>query len=358
MDVNLLRLHVKMLLEAIVVCVLIILITTAYFHKSCWYCQLQYYYIGLVYHLHDIFNIKNNKINLVSMPDKIAIVTGGSRGIGVEVVKKLLQCDMEVIVACRTPSAGEKIISEIRKSGITNGRAKIYKIDNSSFDSVRQFAEQIKRNYNKIHILINNAAIMFPSVYQKTEDGYEEQWAINYLSHFLLTSLLLPLLKNGGHPNDCSRIINVTSCAHDVGKIDFDYISNNSKKTFCTYSSYGQSKLAQTMSTITMQRLFANMSLNVLVYSVHPGIVKTDLFKETILGNKKWAMAAWKTSDQGATSIIYAAINKDIEKKGGIFISNCIELTVPLLAHDERVQKRLFELSLEQVQLKDFFQYL
>ncbi|XP_011646897.1 dehydrogenase/reductase SDR family member on chromosome X-like isoform X2 [Pogonomyrmex barbatus] len=300
MDVNLLRLHVKMLLEAIVVCVLIILITTAYFHKSCWYCQLQYYYIGLVYHLHDIFNIKNNKINLVSMPDKIAIVTGGSRGIGVEVVKKLLQCDMEVIVA----------------------------------------------------------AIMFPSVYQKTEDGYEEQWAINYLSHFLLTSLLLPLLKNGGHPNDCSRIINVTSCAHDVGKIDFDYISNNSKKTFCTYSSYGQSKLAQTMSTITMQRLFANMSLNVLVYSVHPGIVKTDLFKETILGNKKWAMAAWKTSDQGATSIIYAAINKDIEKKGGIFISNCIELTVPLLAHDERVQKRLFELSLEQVQLKDFFQYL
>lgn len=65
--------------------------------------------------------------------------------------------------------------------------------------------------------------------YKKTEDGYEEQWAVNYLSHFLLTSLLLPLLKIGGRPDECSRIVNVTSCAHDISNINFDYIKYHSK---------------------------------------------------------------------------------------------------------------------------------
>lgn len=65
--------------------------------------------------------------------------------------------------------------------------------------------------------------------YKKTEDGHEEQWAVNYLSHFLLTSLLLPLLKTGGCADECSRIVNVTSCAHNIGTIDFDYINYHSK---------------------------------------------------------------------------------------------------------------------------------
>jgi len=136
---------------------------------------------------------------------------------------------------------------------------------------------------------------MFLSAYTETEDGYEQQWAVNYLSHFLLTSLLLPLLKTGGRPDECSRVVNVTSCAHDFGTTDFDYI-NYSKETFCTHASYAQSKLAQTMSTIILQRFLKDKSLNVLVYSVHPGIVRTDLFKDTILGNNKWLMATWKVT--------------------------------------------------------------
>lgn len=70
---------------------------------------------------------------------------------------------------------------------------------------------------------------MFIPTYRETKDGFEEQWAVNYLSHFLLTSLLLPLLKAGGHPGDCSRIINVTSVAHYVSDIDFASINNSSK---------------------------------------------------------------------------------------------------------------------------------
>ncbi|XP_012522301.2 dehydrogenase/reductase SDR family member on chromosome X [Monomorium pharaonis] len=346
-----------MLFEIMLICFSIVLAAIA-LGKTCLLCQIKYYYIGAVYHFHDVFNIMRNKIDLPSKPDKVAIVTGGSRGIGAEVVKKLLQCDMEVIIACRTTKAGEKFIHEIRKSGIASGRAKVYKLDNSSLESVREFAKQIKTDYDKIHILINNAAIMFPAVHKKTEDGYDEQWAVNYLSHFLLTSLLLPLLKTGGRPDECSRIVNVTSCAQDIATIDFDHINDASGKIFCTHTGYGQSKLAQTISTITLQRLLNDKSLNISVHSVHPGIVRTDLFKDTLLGNYKFLMAAWKTPDQGATPIIYAAINKDIEKKTGTYISNCKEIPVPSLALKEEIQERLFELSLKQAHLKNFFQHL
>lgn len=343
-----------MLIEVILVCVSIMIAAIAY--SKCWLCQIKYYYVGAVYHIHDIFNFRHNKIDLPSKPGKVAIVTGGSKGIGAKVVKKLLQCDMEVIIACRSIDAGEKLILEIRKSGIITGRAKVYKLDNSSLESVREFAKQIKTAYDKIHILINNAGVMFID-YKKTEDGHEEQWAVNYLSHFLLTSLLLPLLKAGGCPDECSRIVNVTSCAHDLGIIDVNYINLHSKETFCTHASYGQSKLAQTMFTLTLQKLLKCRSLNVLVYCVHPGIVKTDLFKGTILNNK-WLTTTWKTPDQGATPVIYAAVSKDIEKKGGLYISNCKELATPPLARRKDIQQQLFELSLKQVHLKKFFQYL
>ncbi|XP_011868072.1 PREDICTED: dehydrogenase/reductase SDR family member on chromosome X-like [Vollenhovia emeryi] len=345
-----------MLLEAALVCASIIVGAIVY--STCWSCHIKYYYIGIVYHFHDIFNIRRNKMDLPSKPGKVAIVTGGSRGIGAEVVKKLLQCDMEVIIACRTTSAGEKLILKIRESGVASGLAKVYKLDNSSLESVRKFAEQIKTDYDRIHILINNAAIMFPAAYNKTEDGYEEQWVVNYLSHFLLTSLLLPLLKSGGRPGECSRIVNVTSCAQDIGTINFEDLENGSKETSCTHAPYGQSKLAQTISTITLQRLLQEKSLNVLVYAVHPGIVSTDLFKDTLIGNNKWLMAAWKTPDRGATPIIYAAVSEDIERKGGLYISNCKEIATPSLALKEEVQERLFDLSVKQIHLKDFFQYL
>jgi len=82
--------------------------------------------------------------------------------------------------------------------------------------------------YKRLIFLIL-AAVMFPIIYQETEDGFEEQWAVNYLSHFLLSSLLLPLLEAGGRSDAHSRIINVTSCAHDISAIDFESICHSSK---------------------------------------------------------------------------------------------------------------------------------
>ncbi|EFN84835.1 retinol dehydrogenase 12 [Harpegnathos saltator] len=316
---------------------------------------IKYNILGMLAVMHDLWNIKRNKIDLPPMPAKIAIVTGGSRGIGAMVVKKLLQCDMEVIIACRTAIMGEKTVLQLRKSGVTNGRVKVYELDNSSLESVREFAERIKKEYTKVHILINNAGVMFPP-YQQTKDGFEEQWAVNYLSHFLLTSLLLPLLKNGGQPDDCSRIINVTSCAYILGNSNFDSV--NCRDKFVTQAVYAQSKLAQVIFTSTLQKCLTDRSLNVRIYSVHPGIVKTDLFNNSYLSKVKLLMIGFKTPEQGAIPIVYTAINKDIGMRGGLYINNCKESSILPKALEPKTQEQLFDLSLKQAQLNDFFQYL
>lgn len=295
-------------------------------------------------------------VDLTHFPHKVAIVTGGSRGIGASVTKMLLQCNMEVIIACRTPSAGEKLICQIRESGITSGKAKVYQLDNASLKSVREFADKIKQDYKQIHILINNAGIMFPPK-NETEDGFEQQWAVNYLSHFLLIALLLPLLKAGSKSEDHSRIVNVSSCAHRAGYMQLDDI--NFKKRFNTYAAYAQSKLAQIITTIVLQNLFKEKQLGIEIYSVHPGLVATELFNHMSLRNFLSMFTFMiKTPEQGATPIVYAAISEEVKDHGGIYISNCKEESVHSLALDKSIQERLFELSLDQVHLKDFFQYL
>ncbi|XP_053999739.1 retinol dehydrogenase 12-like [Hylaeus anthracinus] len=319
--------------------------------------EVKYFILGIKEAFNDWKDAKYNKNNdCPPQKGRVAIVTGGSRGIGVDVVKMLLELDMEVIIACRTPAAGDETIFRIRESGVKSGVAKVYKLDNSSLKSVKQFATQIKKDYKQIHVLINNAGVMF-CPYHETEDGFEQQWAVNYLSHFLLSALLLPLLKAGGHPQQSSRIVNVSSCAHLLGKINFNDINN--KNGFISGQAYAQSKLAQEISTKILQNLLKEKKYHVQVYSVHPGIILTDLFIHTALWRFKFLFQRiLKSSKEGATPIVYAAVNKAIENYGGIYISNCRPTPSHPDALDLSIQKQLLNVSLQQVQLNDFFQYI
>lgn len=320
--------------------------------------HVKYVYLGFKETAVDWANAKHNKNVCPPQTGRIAVVTGGSRGIGVEVVKMLLELDMEVIIACRTPSAGEEVIQKIRESGVKSGHAKVYKLDNASLESVKQFASQLKKDYTKINVLINNAGIMFPP-YTETVDGFEGQWGVNYLSHFLLTILLLPLLKAGSAKNSeqSSRIVNVSSCAHLLGKINFKDINN--KLRFITENAYGQSKLAQVISTTKLQKLLKEEGYNINVYSVHPGIVCTDLFVHTYAWKYKSLLQfILKSPRQGATSIVYAAVNKAIENKGGVYISNCLPSPEHPDALDSSIQDKLMDLSLQQIQHKSVFEYV
>ena len=320
-------------------------------------CEVKYTVVAVTDLIFDWIYAKSNTNEHTSQAGRVAIITGGSRGIAIEVIKMLLKLDMEVIIACRRPAAGEKAILQIRESGISTGKLKVYKMDNASLESVKRFAAEIKRDYKEIHVLINNAGVMF-CPYEETLDGFEQQWGVNYLSHFLLTALLLPLLNAGGLPQQCSRVVNISSCAHLLGKINFGDINYNKQKNFVTGYAYAQSKLALTLFTKKLQELLKEQKYNVQIYAVHPGVVFTELFMHSYLWRFMSILKYFlKAPKDGAISVVYAAVNKAIENSGGAYITNCRPTSVNPDALDTSIQDQLFELSLQQAQIKDFFQF-
>lgn len=186
----------------------------------------------------DWVNIRRNKIVLPDAKRKIAVVTGGARGIGTEVIRGLLKSNMFVIVGVRKPEAMKKLADNME-----NGDNIIaLPLDLQSMKSVKEFAQNVLEKFPSIHLLVNNAGIMYGD-YHITEDGFENQLAVNHLGHFYLTHLLLPALKKGGAIGESARIVNVTSCAHYPGQIYFEDI--NMKEHYDTTAAYAQSKLAQ-----------------------------------------------------------------------------------------------------------------
>lgn len=198
--------------------------------------------VGIVAMLDDLVQRKNNKLG--TLPDKkgeVAVVTGGARGIGLEVVKGLCKTGMKVIIGVRNVEAGQKVAEEIKEANYP-GSIEVYQLDTSSIKSVEKFAEDVKRDHPRIDLLVNNAGIMM-TPYKLTEDGYESQWATNYVGHFLLTHLLMKNLTCEDRKDSCARIVNVASSAHYGGDINFDDF--NEKVDYVPEASYAQSKLAQ-----------------------------------------------------------------------------------------------------------------
>ncbi|XP_016661808.1 short-chain dehydrogenase-like isoform X2 [Acyrthosiphon pisum] len=315
--------------------------------------QICYYFLGIFAVLDDLKNRDKNKFEIIKKRGKVAVITGGARGIGLEVVKKLVQCEMHIVIGpvnyragCRNVKKGQKIIQQHISS---DASIEIYELDLKSFTSVKSFAQQVLSNHNQIHILVNNAGVMFVP-YEKCEDGYEAHWTINYLSHFLLTELLLPALKMSGSTNEHARIINVSSCAHEASPlINFGTISNS--QGYITNAAYAKSKLAQLMSTKYYNKTLANT--NVQVLAVHPGVVNTELFNGTLLKMiMPWILNyICKTPEEGSRSVAYACISPKLEGCGGYY-ANCQSAKYLPYADDKEAQKQLYDTSM--VMIKNF----
>lgn len=212
-----------------------------------------------------------NLDNIESKRGKIAIVTGANSGLGQEITIGLAKKDIKVIMACRNINKAEIAKTGILKT-IENANIEIMKLDLNSLRSVRNFANSYSEKYQQLDLLIENAGIMIPP-FTKTEDGFESQMGVNYFSHFLLAKLLFPLLnKTKG-----SRIITTSSIAHEIGKIDFDNL--NSEQKYSKMGAYGQSKLACLMFAYELDRRIEKAGSHVIALSTHPGVSKTNLFK-------------------------------------------------------------------------------
>jgi NAD(P)-dependent dehydrogenase (short-subunit alcohol dehydrogenase family) len=251
------------------------------------------------------------KENISSQAGKIIIVTGGNAGIGFETAKAFYENGAHVILACRDLDKGQSAIDKIEKKAGA-GKIDLALLDLSSLASVAEFAETFKQKYKELHLLINNAGIMTPPQ-ALTAEGYESQFGVNFLGHFALTGHLYPLIKK----TKASRIITLTSLGYTYGSIDFDNLK--SEKSYDAFREYCQSKLADLLFTVELQRRITAKGDQVLSLAAHPGITKTDLSRHMSADEIAAAierLGALMETEQGALPTLYAAVSPEVAESG------------------------------------------
>ncbi|XP_067874332.1 retinol dehydrogenase 13 [Heterodontus francisci] len=285
----------------------------------------------------------------VRLDGKTVIITGANVGIGKETAQDLAHRGARVILACRDLEKANKTAEEIRKAS-GNGNVLVQKLDLASLQSVRSFANKILETETRLDILINNAGIMRCPKW-KTEDGFEMQFGVNHLGHFLLTNLLLDLLKK----STPSRIVTVSSLAHIRGKIHFDDI--NLDNDYNPAVSYEQSKLANVLFTRELAKKLKGTG--VTANSLHPGVVMTELARHMMPNLSLWfkiliasiAIVAFKNPWQGAQTSIYCAVAEELDNVSGLYFSDCCAKEPAPQARDDDDAKKLWELSEKMVGL-------
>lgn len=280
------------------------------------------------------------------MADKICLITGSSRGIGYYTALELAQKGAEVIIVSHSQERAQKAADEINAK-TKSGRARFYTADLSSQADIHRLANQIRQDYTRLDVLINNAGGWF-SEYQESIDGIEMTFALNHLNYFLLTGLLLGLLQE----SHSGRIVNVSSMAHQVNR-GIDYETLQSGERFGLISSYAQSKAANIMFTFELADRLQDTGITVNV--LHPGLVNTNLYRNFGIFNplvKVIAKLFGKNSPEGAqTSIFLASAPKVADVTGKYFADKKIKPTSPA-TQDRKAWNRLWQVSEEMTGFK------
>ncbi|XP_034017950.1 retinol dehydrogenase 14b [Thalassophryne amazonica] len=285
------------------------------------------------------------------MRGKTVIVTGANSGIGKAVAGELVKLQARVIMACRDRRSAEEAAEDIRsQAGPQHGELVVKHLDLASLASVRKFCQEINEEEPKLDVLINNAGV-YQCPYMKTEDGFEMQLGVNHLGHFLLTHLLLELLKSSAP----SRIVVVSSKLYKHGQINFDDLNSekNYNKAFC----YSQSKLANLLFTLELARHLEGTG--VTVNALTPGIVRTNLGRHVeipVLAKPLFNLASlvfFKSPLEGAQTPLYLACSPEVEGVSGKCFANCKEEQLMAKATDAEAATKLWHISKRMVRLTD-----
>ncbi len=279
------------------------------------------------------------------MQGKVCMVTGATSGIGKATALGLAQMGATVVMVSRDRARGEAAQSEIKtKSG--NNAVDLLIADLSSQQSIRQLAENFKRNYTQLHVLINNAGV-FMLTRRETVDGLEMTFAVDYLAPFLLTNLLLDVLKASAP----ARIVNVSSESHEAGYIKMDDLQ--AKKGYRPMRVYGQAKLALVLFTYELARRL--QGTGVTANCLHPGFVATNFAQRDL-----WPIARTAAKlvlffgispEEGAKTSIYLASSPDVEGVTGKYFVKSIPKRSTPISYDESLQQQLWEESAKLVNL-------
>jgi NAD(P)-dependent dehydrogenase (short-subunit alcohol dehydrogenase family) len=276
-----------------------------------------------------------------NMRGKVYLVTGASGGIGKETARQLAQLGVTVVMICRNRARGEAAQAEI-KAASGNERVDLIIADLSSLAEVRRAASEFKQQYTQLHVLINNAGTI-NGERKVTPDGLENTFVTNYLAPFLLTELLLDVLKASAP----ARIVNVSSSGHTMGNIDFEDLQGAHRYSFM--KAYTQSKLAQIYYTYEMAAQLKGTG--VTVNALHPGLVSSDFNRGTkgiahLIGEIVYFFNGI-TVGKGAQTTLYVATSPEVEGVSGKYFSESRETPSSKRSYDPAIRQRLWQVSRE-----------
>jgi len=274
------------------------------------------------------------------MSGKVCLITGGSSGIGKATALGLANKGASVVMVCRDRSRGEAAATEIiEKSG--NELVDVMLADLSSQESIRRLAQNFADRYGRLHVLINNAGV-FISRRTLTVDGIETTFAVNHLAPFLLTNLLLDVLKASAP----ARIVNVTSSGERSGTIDFE--DPQGERKYGGIRAYNQSKLAMVLFTYELAKRLKGTGVS--ANCVHPGVVATNLGRSNggFFGFLTRLMRPFFSSpEKGAETPIYLASSPEVEGVSGKYFAKGAEARSSERSYDEATGRGLWQVSEE-----------
>jgi NAD(P)-dependent dehydrogenase (short-subunit alcohol dehydrogenase family) len=299
------------------------------------------------------------KWTAADIPDqngRVAIVTGANSGLGLVTARELARAGARVVMACRNEDKGREAVRAVRVRA-PGAAVALEALDLASLDSVRSFAERVRERLPGLDLLINNAGVMAPPR-RETADGFELQFGTNHLGHFALTGLLLDMLEG----REDARVVTLSSGAHRSGRIAFDNLGG--ERHYFRWRAYGQSKLANLMFALELDRRLRAAGSSIKSLAAHPGWAATNLQTSgppkldallMALPNRFYA----QSDEMGALPALYAATEPGLE--GGLYIGpdglgegrgHPTRVSPSKAARDESVARMLWEVSEEMTGVK------
>jgi NAD(P)-dependent dehydrogenase (short-subunit alcohol dehydrogenase family) len=269
---------------------------------------------------------------------KTILITGSTHGIGEAAAKALAAQGHRIILHGRSALRCQEVAGQIKEQ-TENDQVSYLAADLSILAQVRGLADQFKRQFDRLDVLVNNAGSFFLSR-QLTPEGYERTWALNHLSYFVLTLELLPLLKASAP----ARVVNVSSRSHEEAKLDCDPLTGLEKRAYFSWRAYGRSKLANILFTYELARRLEEAQ--VTANALHPGLVRTNIWNRY----GKFARLLLEphlrhalTKEQGAETIVYLASNPAAEGLSGKYFVDCKAVPSSPASYDLETARCLWE---------------
>ena len=285
-----------------------------------------------------------------SMKDKICLITGGTGGIGRQTGLELAKLGATVVLVGRSAERGAAAVETIqRQTG--NADVAFLRYDLAEQRNVRALAADFLNSYDRLDVLINNAGVV-KRQRELTADGIEATFAINHLAPFLITHLLLDVLKASGTLASPARILNVSSAAHKVMWKGLDFDNLQSEKQFKPFRAYAASKLANVFFTHTLAKRLQNAP--VAAYVLHPGVINTDISREN---NMRWVRLAYRlwgrSVEEGARTPVYLAASPEVVPLTGMYFEDCHAAPSSRASYNRTAEERLWNISEHLTQPRD-----